>query len=100
MAAPAETQSEMKYEEVRSPDPFFPFPFRVSAGWWKRPRPAKGVRESLSRVRGNSPVRFFGERVRATSLAYATGQHLYPAVVDLYRRLGRPLPCRSAMPPR
>lgn len=28
--------------------------------------------------------------------AQATRQELYPAVVDLYRRLGRPLPCLPA----
>src|SRR5947208_7247797 len=46
--------------------------FTVRDWWWRKPRPARGVREGLSRMRGNSPVRFLGEGATATPLPYPT----------------------------
>jgi hypothetical protein len=42
--------------------------------WWLRnPRPAKGVRKGLSRMRGNSHVRFLGGGAPAREPCYPTG---------------------------
>src|SRR5437879_2181958 len=47
--------------------------FTVRDWWWKSPRPARGVCEGLSRMRGNLHVRFLGERAAVTPLSYPTG---------------------------
>jgi hypothetical protein len=39
-----------------------------------KPRPARGVREGLSRMRCKAHGRFLGEGVRATSPPYPTGR--------------------------
>src|SRR5439155_17356887 len=46
--------------------------FTVRDWWWKSSRPARGVRKGLSRMRGNSHVRFLGEGAAATPLSYPT----------------------------
>src|SRR5436309_7338616 len=72
--------------------------FTVRDRWWKRPRPARGVREGSSCMRRKAPVQFLGEGAAATPLSYPTEEWWRDGHTDPQsrnrgrrRRAGQPL---------